>query len=166
MYVTAGATCGCSEQVTAQGPEEVTTGGAPYVRASAGATDVVTGGATSGGGKCVISGAPYATAGVDSTMWCLAHVSKLVQQEERPLTSQMVVPVSWQCNSIRDSGCRGTRLGLTHVGRSPQPGCRSNRGYRAEFTAPTPISLAQPRICRSWGSKIELTTAVAPSHKP
>ena len=64
------------------------------------------------------------------------------------------------------AGARSTRRGLAHVGRSPKPGCRSNRGYRTEFMAPTLISLAQLRICRSWGSRIEFTTALAPSHKP
>ena len=89
-----------------------------------------------------------------------------MQQEEKPLTSQLVVlSMSWQCSFIRNSGCRCTRLGLPNVGRSTEPGCRSNRGYRTKFMAPTVISIAQQRICRPWGSRIELTTSLAPSHQ-
>ena len=58
--------------------------------------------------------------------------------------------MSWQCSSMRNCGCQGTRRGLAHVNRSPKPGCRSNRN---EFMALTLISIAQPRICRSWGFK-------------
>ena len=53
----------------------------------------------------------------------------------------------------------GHRRGLAHVGRSPKPGCRSNRVYINEFMALTLISIAQPRICERRNSTLPPRTS-------